>query len=283
MLLVEVIMLLEFLRQIGLLNPPYLWGSTIALFVIIFVRYLVVSKVYHNFFFHWNKQKFKHRVLNTRRLRKKQSQKEIYWSAIGSAIFTVLGMGLIILWQRGHTAIYTELDAYPLWYLPISILLVLFIHDTYYYWVHRWMHLPRVYRSVHRTHHMSVQTTAHTSFSFHPLESLLQAIAIPLLVVWLPINIWAVMFILLLMTLSATINHAGVEIYPSSWGRHWLGKWIIGAAHHDDHHKKFTYNYGLYFTFWDKWMGTETPDFEERFEILTSKKGEHSVYKTIDK
>jgi sterol desaturase/sphingolipid hydroxylase (fatty acid hydroxylase superfamily) len=73
------------------------------------------------------------------------------------------------------------------------------------------------------------------------------------------------------MTLAATINHGAVEIYSAKWARHRLAKWMIGAAHHDDHHKKFNYNYGLYFTFWDTWMGTESPDFKERFEKLTTK------------
>jgi len=65
---------------------------------------------------------------------------------------------------------------------------------------------------------------------------------------------------LLIMTISATINHAGVEIYPSGKYGKWFGHWIIGATHHDQHHRKFNYNFGLYFTFWDKWMGTESPE-----------------------
>jgi sterol desaturase/sphingolipid hydroxylase (fatty acid hydroxylase superfamily) len=73
------------------------------------------------------------------------------------------------------------------------------------------------------------------------------------------------------MTIAATINHGGVEIYSAKWARNRLAKWLIGAAHHDDHHKKFNYNYGLYFTFWDTWMGTEAPFFKERFEKLTTK------------
>jgi sterol desaturase/sphingolipid hydroxylase (fatty acid hydroxylase superfamily) len=29
------------------------------------------------------------------------------------------------------------------------------------------------------------------------------------------------------------------------------------------HHSQFRFNYGLYFTFWDHWMKTESPDFEK--------------------
>src|SRR5690606_41981947 len=98
-----------------------------------------------------------------------QIKKEIYRFAVSAAIFTVLGMGMSILWQQGHTAIYTSVDAHPIWYTVLSVLLVLIIQDTFYYWLHRWMHLPKVYRLIHKEHHMSLRTSAYTSFSFHPL------------------------------------------------------------------------------------------------------------------
>ncbi|PTM11346.1 MAG: sterol desaturase family protein [Bacteroidetes bacterium] len=262
---------MEYLKQIGQLNALYVFWSSLGLFVIIFVRYLIFSGLYHHFFHNWLRNKFRNRFLNTSKLRSKQIKKEIYRSAISAAIFTILGMGMIILWQQGHTAIYTSFDAYPIWYSVLSVLIVLIIQDTFYYWLHRWMHLPKVYKWVHKDHHMSLQTSAFSSFSFHPLESLLQAIVLPLLVLWLPLHIWIILAILIFMTFSTTINHGAVEIYSAKWVRFWLVKWLIGASHHDDHHKKFNYNYGLYFTFWDAWMGTETPDFKERFEKLTKK------------
>jgi hypothetical protein len=46
---------------------------------------------------------------------------------------------------------------------------------------------------------------------------------------------------------------------PQNFQRHLFGKWLIGATHHSLHHKQFKYNYGLYFTFWDKWKKTESP------------------------
>ena len=262
---------MEYLKQIGQLNLLYLFWSSLGLFVIIFVRYLILSGVYHHLFHNWLSDKYRNRFVSNSKLKSKQIKKEIYRSAISAAIFTILGMVMIIFWQQGRTAIYTNFDAYPIWYTVLSVFLVLIIQDTFYYWLHRWMHLPRVYRWVHKEHHMSTRTSAFTSFSFHPLESLLQAIVLPLLVLWLPLHINVILLILIFMTFSAVINHGGVEIYPTKWAGVRLGKWLIGAAHHDDHHKKFNCNYGLYFTFWDIWMGTETPDFKERFKKLTSK------------
>jgi Delta7-sterol 5-desaturase len=49
-----------------------------------------------------------------------------------------------------------------------------------------------------------------------------------------------------------------------------IGRGLIGATHHSLHHKQFKYNYGLYFTFWDKWKRTESPVYEQLFEEKTT-------------
>jgi len=59
------------------------------------------------------------------------------------------------------------------------------------------------------------------------------------------------------MTFSAIINHAGVEIYPRNSFFKGFKKHVIGATHHDIHHRHAQKNFGLYFTFWDRWMNTE--------------------------
>ncbi|WP_420149682.1 sterol desaturase family protein, partial [Spirosoma sp.] len=165
----------------------------------------------------------------------------------------------------------TNLFEYGLLWYPISIGLVLLIHETYYYWLHRWMHRPGVYAKVHKTHHDSLTTSPWTAFSFHPLESTLQAIIIPALLFVIPLHYSAVGLILIIMTLSGAINHLNMEIYPPGFDRHWLGRWLIGATHHSLHHSQYRYNYGLYFTFWDKWMNTESPDFRRIFSQKSKK------------
>ena len=32
-------------------------------------------------------------------------------------------------------------------------------------------------------------------------------------------------------------------------------------SHHQRHHEEYRCNYGLYFRFWDRWCGTEDPDY----------------------
>jgi sterol desaturase/sphingolipid hydroxylase (fatty acid hydroxylase superfamily) len=65
------------------------------------------------------------------------------------------------------------------------------------------------------------------------------------------------------------LGHAGFELMPAGFARcRWLG-WLTTATHHDLHHETFRWNYGLYFTWWDRLMGTEHPGYLERFDAAT--------------
>ena len=245
---------------------------TIALFAIVFSRYVLISGLFYILFYTLFKDRFWHRKISRQLRPQGQHWQEIKWSAFTSAIFALSGVLLIWLWQKDYTAIYIELPLSGIGYAIISLFLALLIHETYYYWLHRWMHRPKIYRWIHKTHHDSIVTSPWTSFSFHPMESLLQAIVVPLIVLFLPIHYAMVIILLVIMTISATINHLDIELYPAHFEKHWLGKWIIGATHHSLHHAKFRVNYGLYFTFWDKWMETESPEFEKLFQEKTKSK-----------
>ena len=218
-----------------------------------FLRYILFSSACHYLL----KSIFRDRLLHEQDISTQQLRKEIRFSAITSLIFAISGWLMVLLWQLGYVKIYVDLVDFPIWYIPLSVVGYLLLHETYYYWVHRWMHRPGIYRLVHKVHHDSLHTTAMTSFSFHPIESILQAAIIPVLTLVVPIHLYGLFFLLLIMTISGTINHLGFEVFPSWWYNHRITKWLIGATHHDLHHKKFTFNYGLYFTFWDRWMQTE--------------------------
>ncbi|MEZ5042303.1 MAG: sterol desaturase family protein [Saprospiraceae bacterium] len=250
-------------------QPFYFFQLTAIIFGITFIRYLVVSGVYHSIFYVWLKGAFAGRIINGSNKDRRQMWMEVYRSALTSGIFAFSGTALVIFWQKGWTQIYTDWQAFPIWYHPLALVLALLLHETYYYWLHRWMHRPKVYRWVHKWHHDSIETSSLTSFSFHPVESILQAVVVPILILVVPMHLYTLFLLLIIMTLSGTINHAGVEVFPKGFERHWLGKWLIGATHHDLHHKQFRYNFGLYFTFWDHWMNTESPRYEATFREKT--------------
>ena len=188
----------------------------------------------------------------------RQIRSEIGWSLLSCAIFGIPAGIVAWGWKaHGWTRIYQDIHAMPLWYWPLSILIYLFAHDTWFYWSHRWMHAPRVFRIFHAVHHASRPPTAWAAMAFHPTEALTQAFVIPLLVFFVPIHVGALAAVLTVMTVMGVTNHMGWEIFPRWMVRGQIGEWIITASHHQRHHDLYRANFGLYFRFWDKVCATD--------------------------
>ena len=224
--------------------------SALAMTVIVGVRYLVTSGGF---------------ALATRFVRPgayaglaPQIRREIAWSLASAAIYGVpAGIAAWGWQQRGWTLIYTRAADYPLWYLPVSLGLYLFAHDTWFYWTHRYLHRPRPFRAAHAVHHASRPPTAWAAMSFHPIEALSGALVIPLLVFVIPVHIAVLGLVLAIMTLMGVTNHMGWELFPRALVHSRLGGWLITASHHQRHHEDYRCNYGLYFRVWDRVCGTD--------------------------
>ncbi|MCW2381018.1 sterol desaturase family protein [Sphingobium sp. B2D3C] len=189
---------------------------------------------------------------------RRQIGAEIRWSLLSALIFG-LPAGIVAWgWQsHGWTLIYTDVDAYPLWYLPISVLLYLAAHDTWFYWTHRLLHRPAWFRVAHAVHHASRPPTAWAAMSFHPWEAVTGAVVIPFLVFVIPIHVAALGVVLTVMTVMGVTNHMGWEMFPRWLVNGPAGRWLITASHHEKHHEQYRCNYGLYFRVWDRLCGTD--------------------------
>jgi sterol desaturase/sphingolipid hydroxylase (fatty acid hydroxylase superfamily) len=161
-------------------------------------------------------------------------------------------------------------------YLLFSIVALILVHDTYFYWAHRTMHHKKIYRFVHRVHHDSTNPTPFAAFSFHPLEAIIEVGILPILVFILPLHPIAILVWLLFMTFMNVLGHLGFEIFPSGFTTNPLTKLSNTSVHHNMHHKYVNYNFGLYFNFWDKWMGTNHPNYHQEFESVASKQIDES-------
>lgn len=224
--------------------------SILAMSAIVAVRYVAVSGG-----FAWlTDQRFPGLYSG----RASQIRKEVGWSLASALIYGAPAGLLAWGWQaRGWTRIYSDASDFPLWWLPVSVVTYLLIHDAWFYWTHRWMHRPAIYRKMHSVHHASRNPTAWTAMSFHPWESLTGAILIPALVLLIPIHYGALLTVLTVMTLMGVTNHMGWELFPRWIVNGPLGKWIITASHHQRHHEKYLCNFGLYFRLWDRLCGTD--------------------------
>lgn len=224
--------------------------SALAMTLIVGLRYLAVSGLFAGITRVTHPQLYA--GLNS------QIRREIYWSLLSAAIYGIPAGVVAWGWRtQGWTLIYSDIHTYPLWWWPVSVLLCLFLHDTWFYWTHRWMHQPRLFRIAHAVHHASRPPTAWAAMAFHPWEALTGAIVIPALVFVVPLHISALATILGIMTLMGVTNHMGWEMFPLNVVNGSLGHWLITATHHQRHHHEYRGNYGLYFRFWDHLCKTD--------------------------
>ncbi len=224
--------------------------SVIAMTIIVGLRYLLTSGA-----FAWA-TRIKYPALYSGM--DKQIRKEIFWSLSSAAIYGIPAGIAAWAWSaRGWTLVYRDASDHPLWYLPVSILLYLAVHDAWFYWTHRIMHGPYWFKRAHAVHHESRPPTAWAAMSFHPWEALTGAVVIPSLVFLIPIHIGAIGIVLTIMTVMGISNHMGWEMFPKWLVNGPLGTFVITATHHQKHHDAYRGNYGLYFRFWDKMCGTD--------------------------
>jgi Delta7-sterol 5-desaturase len=148
--------------------------------------------------------------------------------------------------------------------------LTIFLHDAYFYWTHRLMHARRLFPIMHRAHHRSTNPTPWAAYAFHPLEAFVHAGIFPLVIFLYPIHPGAFAIFMIVQIGFNVLGHTGFEIYPHWFLKSWLGKFFNTPTNHSMHHQYFTGNYGLYFNLWDRFMGTNHRDYEERFLQVTS-------------
>ncbi|MDJ0677713.1 MAG: sterol desaturase family protein [Calothrix sp. MO_167.B42] len=188
-------------------------------------------------------------------------KKDMELSVLCGIIFAFCGALVFIAYRLGFTFLYTSISKYGFWYLSISFVILLILQDTYFYFMHRLFHHPLLFKKLHSGHHRSKEPTPWTSFAFDPIEALIQGMFFVCIVFVLPLHYITLFTALIVMTIWAVFNHLGFEFFPSSFYSHWLGQWFIGSKHHLVHHRKYTLHYGLYFTFWDKILGTQDPNY----------------------
>ena len=111
-------------------------------------------------------------------------------------------------------------------------------------------------------------------FAFHPLEAVVEAGIFPLLVFLLPLHPIALVAFLTYMMAMNVLGHLGYEPYPARFLRTRFGRLHNTSTHHNMHHQFVKGNYGLYFNWWDRLMGTNHAKYQERFEKVAGSQRE---------
>ena len=192
--------------------------------------------------------------------------REVAYSFVSFGVFSAVGATIFATPLREYTQTYQEIAEYGWAYLGASLALMILIHDVYFYWAHRAMHHPRLFRAFHAVHHRSTNPSPWAAFAFHPLEAVVEASVIFVFVFLFPVHPLAVVSWLLFMTAYNVYGHLGWEVYGAGADRRGLLQWLNTSVSHNMHHQYARANYGLYFTWCDKLFGTVDPRYHEAYE-----------------
>ncbi|CEJ68223.1 Fatty acid hydroxylase superfamily protein [Chryseobacterium oranimense G311] len=214
--------------------------------------------------------------IQQKEIKKRDIIREIFHSVISSLVMTFLILLVTGTSLNQYTKLYRNIDEYSIYWLIASIFLGLFIHDTYFYWMHRLLHHKKIFKYVHLIHHKSTNPSPFAAYSFHIAEAVGEGLIVPILLFIIPLHPISI-YIFIISSLAINIyGHLGYEIAPKWLRASFLFNIINTSVYHNMHHNKFKGNYGLYFRFWDKIMKTENPDYVKIYDHIQEKRfGKH--------
>jgi sterol desaturase/sphingolipid hydroxylase (fatty acid hydroxylase superfamily) len=146
------------------------------------------------------------------------------------------------------------------------------MHDAYFYWIHRIMHHARVFRHIHLVHHQSTNPSPWAAYSFHFAEGLAEGAVVIVLAFVLPMHVSTVIAFTFVSFVINVYGHLGYEIMPRRFRNSIWFQIINTSTYHNLHHRKFRGNYGLYLRVWDRWMGTEHPDYVKEYDKIQERR-----------
>lgn len=235
------------------------------------LRYFVFAGLTYMVFYIWKKQKFGRYKIQTAEPKKSAVSTELKYSI--STIFIFATVTILILRSplNEYTRIYKNFGDHSAWYFIFSVFAAIFIHDTYFYWTHRLMHWKYIFPYVHHIHHKSHNPTPLAAFSFHPVEALIEIGVLPLIVFVMPIHPIALGIFGTYMIVLNVIGHLGYELMPESFIKQPVLRLMNTSTHHNMHHHYSKCNYGLYFSVWDRLMGTLHKQYETQFKNIAQR------------
>jgi lathosterol oxidase len=239
-----------------------------GILIVITVRYFIIAGLAYVLWYKLLRKRIFYKKIQQRMPLNKDYLREIIYSITTIIIFTIVTLLILQTSFRQYTKYYSKIHQHSMLYFWLAFPIIFLVHDTYFYWMHRLMHHPKLFRMFHVVHHQSVNPSPWAAFAFQPKEAFVEAGILLVLVMIMPIHFLHLFGFFLVMMVYNVYGHLGWELYPKSFSRHWLGKWINTSVNHNQHHQFFKGNYGLYFLFWDRMMGTIREDYEASFDAV---------------
>ncbi len=163
-----------------------------------------------------------------------------------------------------HGLVYTDIHKYGIPYFIFSFILATFVHDFYYYWLHRFLHLRFMFKKIHYIHHSTRNPTAVTFLTLHPLETIMTSLSTPIIIFLFPMSATALVMLYMYNLMHAAYAHNGFEWFPGKISRRWLNN----AVAHNIHHKNVDVNFSYYYLIWDRVFGTLDKTYYPTFDKI---------------
>ncbi|MBT5925338.1 MAG: sterol desaturase family protein [Verrucomicrobia bacterium] len=189
-----------------------------------------------------------------------------FWSlAGGSTTWSVYEVAYLWMLANGHMPTFAIGDhpfVFVIWLLVLPILT-----SSHFYLVHRLLHWPRLYNSVHRVHHRNIHIGPWSGMSMHPVE---QIIYMSSVLIHCVIPSHPIIFLLHLYSrcLGPAFSHSGFEKLLVKD----ISVFDSADFHHQLHHRYFECNYGTVDAPWDLWLGSDHDGSEEATQRATERR-----------
>lgn len=174
----------------------------------------------------------------------------MFWT-LGSGVLIWSAYEVLYFWlsANGHLPMLVIVDN-PVWFVAMFVLILIW-SSMHFYWIHRWLHWPPLYRVAHALHHRNVNIGPWSGISMHPIEHVLyfSSFLIHFVVLSHPLHF---LFHAYYNSIGASASHCGFE------GLQVGGKKRVdlGNFFHQLHHKHIKCNYGTIEMPWDRWFGS---------------------------
>ena len=179
-----------------------------------------------------------------------QIRDNMFWTLTsGVGFWTAYEVLMFWAMANGYAPVLYWSDS-PFWFVALFLLIPVW-ESFYFYWIHRFLHVPLLYRHVHSLHHRNINVGPWSGMSMHPVEHLifLGSVLIHFIV---PANPVHILFHMQYLTLTAATTHCGFEgVLVKDENR-----LRLGTFHHQMHHRYFECNYGSLEVPWDRVFGS---------------------------
>lgn len=247
-------------------------GTWYGLLFIITLRYFVIAGLAYLIWYKLIRNKVAYKKIQLRYPANKDYRREILYSLMTIIVFAAVPALMLQTSFRQYSQYYRQIHQHSMWWFWLAFPAMFIVHDAYFYWMHRAMHHPKLFKLFHVVHHKSTNPSPWAAFSFQPAEAVFEAGIFALLIMIMPLHIIHLVVFFFVMIVYNVYGHLGWELYPPGFSKHPIGKWINTSVNHNQHHQFFKGNYGLYFLFWDRLMGTLRTDYDNQFAAVKARK-----------